>query len=219
MNFYSISIDPGRRKKFTWAFPTYGFPVDKISCKVCGRTWNSFTGISEENRSFPITFTNDYFADFLSCEAYDLVSQRVKDCLETYKINTPKFTEMPVIPKKQLSVEQLKRFRDRGFSVNRFHDEKPVYYLLSAEVGAKLHPDTGVYFINSGTDVCIHCGYGVGYKRRSYLAPEYIQLDSWNGNDIFKVKESDQLFCTERFKNLCETTKFTGVCFDEIIAK
>ena len=219
MKFYSICTNPGRRKKYTWAFPTFGFPTDKISCKICGRSWNSFANILKEHRPFPITFTNNYFADFISCEGYDLVNQRFKDFMAEHQIRSPKFVEMPIVTKSQLSESDLKERRDKGFDIKRFHDETPTYYLLDAEVGAELHPDTDVFWRDFGPDVCTYCGYGVGYRRKSYLAPEYIQRNSWNGNDIFKVKEFDCLYCTEKFKTLCEQAKITGIEFDEIISK
>ena len=121
MNFYRLSIDEGKRKKYTWAFPAFGYPTEEINCDVCGRKWNSFTKIYEQHISYPIVFTNDNFTDFISCEADCMVSQEVKEWLETINIKNARFSEMPVISKSEMDPTYIKQARDDGYNVNKFH--------------------------------------------------------------------------------------------------
>ena len=220
MKFYRLSTDEGRPKKYAWAFPTYGYPTQTVECDICGRSWNTFENIFDKNISFSITFTNNHFADFIACEAFHMTNQSVKNWCESNGISSVIFTKMPIIGKSEFTKEALKSCRERGYNTAKFHDEKPVYYMLSATVGAKLHPDSGVQWVDKGDWVCPHCGYGVGYKKEDYGKPDCIELSSWNGNDLFKVREYDAtLFCTEKFKHMCQDARVSGIIFDEIVAK
>lgn len=220
MRFYKLFASEGKKKKYAWAFPPFESDDKLIQCDVCGRMWyNSAEGI-EKNISYPITFTNNHFPDFMSCQGIDLVSQYMKETIEKNGIKVAKFSEMPVIGKSEFTKEQLKELRDDGYDVNKLHDEKPKYYRFNSNIGATLHSDSNVIWVDFGENICKHCGYGVGYKQKDYFAPEYIQLDSWNGNELFKVREfAGALYCTETFKELCEKSEFTGMEFEEVEAR
>ncbi len=216
MKFYELSVYE-RGNKGTRAFPTFGYPTKKVKCNACNREWNDFKSIVDQNETFPITFTNNCFRDFLSCEAFIMISHSAKNFIEQNKISSAIFVDAPVVSKSELTQVQLKERQEMGFVTKKFHDEKPTYYRLSAKVDAKLHPDSNVVWVNEGKYVCRFCGYGVGYKRQDYNAPYYIELRSWGGSDLFKVKEFDlNLFCTEKFKRLCEEANFSGIRFNEI---
>ena len=219
MKFYRLVIDEGKRKKFAWAFPPFETDCVPVECSVCGRKWNDSSYGMKKNIPYPITFTNNYFPDFMCCQGIDLVSQHMKDVIEESGMAVAKFAKMPVIGKSDFTKEQLKDLRD-DYVVSKLHDEKPIYYRFNSDVGAVLHSDSNVVWVDSGEYVCKHCGYGVGYKQKDYFAPEYIQLDSWNGNDLFRVREfGGAFYCTEKFKMLCEQAKFTGIEFREVEAR
>ncbi len=216
MKFYELSVYE-RGNKGTRAFPTFGYPTREVKCNVCNRIWNDFRSIIDQNKAFSITFTNNCFRDFLSCEAFTMISQSAKNFIEQNEISSAIFVDMPIVSKDELTQEQLKERREMGFNPKKFHNEKPTYYGLSAKVDANLHPNSNVVWIDEGDDVCRFCGYGVGYRRQDYNAPYYIELSSWGGSDLFKVKEFGlNLFCTEKFKRLCEEADFSGIRFNEI---
>ncbi len=220
VKFYKLFTDEGKRKKYAWAFPAFGYPTEEINCNVCGRKWNSFKKIFEQHLSYPIVFTNDNFTDFISCEADYMVSQEVKEWFEEINVKNVRFAEMSVISKSEMDTIYIKQARDKGYNVNRFHDIKPRYYRLGSYIGAELHKDSKVVWVDKGDDICPHCGYGVGYRPLEYFAPDYILFDSWNGSDLFKVQEyAGTLFCTEKLKLLIEEKEFKGILFEEIQAK
>lgn len=222
MRFYMLLADSNDRKGYAWSFPAYEYPSEVVSCEKCKRKWLSYKKLYEENLPFKIVFTRNKFMDFLSCEGLVLVNERVKKVLIENCIKSPLFAQMPVLTRSEMTEEQLKEYRGRkGYNiVRRFHDEQPVYYKLSAGIDAKYHVDSNVIFNDSGKDVCVHCGYGVGYIREDYTAPKYIDLSSWGGNDIFRVTGFGiGLYCTEKFKNLCDEHGFKGAFFEEIEAR
>jgi len=219
MKFYCLKIDEGK-KKYTYAFPTFGYPTKLIQCQTCNRVWNSFENIVRYNLSFPITFVNDNFAEFISCEGCIMVSEKAKKVIEMAGICSPIFTEMPVITKNNIPEDMLKERSKRGYDINKFLNKKPVYYMISADVGANLHYDSHVVWKDYGEDICQYCGYGIGYKQQDLFAPYYIELSSWKKTDLFKVKEFGwTLFCTERFKELCIEQNLNGIKFQEVACK
>ncbi len=220
MRFYKMLSDEGKRKKYAWAFPAYGYPTKTISCNQCHRVWNSFAPIFENKLAFPILLTNEHFADMTSCEAMLMANEKVKQIIQSNNIKTVTFSEMPVILQDELSYEQKKELRDKGYNVTKISNIKERYYMIYTEIGAKLHKDSNFEWIEEGEDVCKHCGYGVGYKPKDYFDPYYIELDSWNGDDIFRVEElTGTKICTEKFMSLCKENNVTGILFEEIIAK
>ena len=217
MIFYRLTVEEGKRRKYAWAFPPFETDDEIVECDFCGRKWNNCKKGFLNNTTYPITFSNNYFPDYLCCQAIRLVSQRMKEIIEKSGIQIAKFTEMPVVGKSEFTKEKLKELRDNGYNINKLHDEKPIYYRLGTDVGAVLHRDSNVIWVDEGEYVCKHCGYGVGYDQIDWFAPEYIQLDSWNGNDLFKVREFiGAFYCTERFKTLCAEAKFTGIEFSKV---
>lgn len=219
MNFYELLLDEGGRKKYAWSFPAYDYPCEVVSCKKCNRVWNNMDRCFEENLPFTIVFTSNYFSDFQACEFLTLVNESVKECFEKNEIKGPLFSQMPVLKRKEMTHKQLKQYRI-SHNVNKFHDEDPIYYKLSAEIGAKYHKDSNIYWRVSKTDSCVYCGYGVGYRKKNYDDPSYIDLNSWNGNDLFRAEGLGlHLYCTEKVKNLIEEQGFTGVYFKTVEAR
>ena len=220
MKFYRLSIDEGKRKKYACAFPAFGYPTEEISCNICGRKWNSFKNVYEQHLSYPIVFTNDNFTDFVWCEFDCMVSHEVKVWFEEMNIKNVRFVEMPVVSKSEMDSAYIKQLRDKGYTTNNLHDYKPRYYRLGSYIGANLHVDAKIVWVNSGDNVCSHCGYGVGYQPLEYFVPDCISLDSWDGSDLFKVQEyMGALFCSDKLKQLIEEKGFKGILFKEVQVK
>ncbi len=217
MIFYKVRYDEGRRKKFTEAIPVFGYPTEKRECEVCNRTWHSFRKMYDENLPYPISFIRDNFVDFISCEAFILVSENAKCIMEKFGINTPLYSKMTGVAKSELTAEKIKDLRDRGRNVSRLTEVTPTYYSLSAEIGAQMHEDLNYKWVDTGNGVCKHCGRGVGYEPDDCFAPDCISLKSWNGSDFFRAKETGRcLFCTENFKKFYKEQNFKGLRFEEI---
>ena len=222
MKFYAICDDEGKgkRKKYAWAFPVYGYPTKKIVCERCNRQWNDFRPIYEERLGFPIALTNEYFADIAGCEAMTMVNEKVKLLIESNSIQSVTFSKMPVITQDKLSNEEKKKLRDEGYNVKNLSNINTQYYMLYPEIGANLHESSNFKWVDEGEYVCKHCGYGVGYELKDYSAPYYIKQSSWNGNDVFRIKElMGSIVCTEKFKDLLIENDVSGVCFKEIEAR
>jgi len=219
MVFYHFLPDPGKRKRFAYAFPIDSFPAEIITCPICKRTWKDPRKLYDTNITFHIGFTNNYFPDFMDAQAIDLVSSAGKQFLFQQNIKDLAFTQMPVTGISELSKEQIKGLRDRGYVIKKLHDEKPAYYRFSVGIGASLHKDYNLVWVDSGEGVCTHCGIGVGYELIDPLAPYFIKLDTWDGTDLFKLKEIGGLFCTENFKQSWEAANLTGAYFKEIETK
>ena len=157
----------------------------------------------------------------MSCQGDSLLSQRALEFLEKQGLDVSTLHKMPIVGCSELTKEQKKALRDVGVNVKKLHDEKPSYYRLTAEKGADLHLDSNVVWVDSGEDVCKVCGFGVGYKQKNWDDPIYIQKSTWNGSNLFKVKEfcGPMFFCSEQFKNKWEEEGLTGIFFEEVIAK
>ncbi len=220
MKFFRMFSDEGRKKRVAWAFPVYGYPSRKIVCERCNRQWNDFSHIYKERLGFPISLTNEYFADIATCEAMPMANEKVKRLIETYNIQSVIFSEMPVVTQDELSNEEKKKLREEGYNVKTLSNIKPQYYMLYPEIGANLHENSNFKWVDEGEYVCKHCGYGVGYKLNDYLAPYYIKESSWNGTDIFRIEElMGSIICTEKVKNLFVENDVSGVLFKEIEAR
>ena len=222
MKFYAICDDEGKgkRKKYAWAFPVYGYPTKKIVCERCNRQWNDFRPIYEERLGVPIALTNEYFADIAGCEAMTMVNEKVKLLIESNSIQSVTFSKMPVITQDKLSNEEKKKLRDEGYNVKNLSNINTQYYMLYPEIGANLHESSNFKWVDEGEYVCKHCGYGVGYELGDYLAPYYIKESSWNGTDIFRIEElMGSIFCTEKVKKLFVENDVSGVLFKEIEAR
>ncbi|MBQ9966189.1 MAG: hypothetical protein IJO95_00965 [Clostridia bacterium] len=218
-----VFADFGRRKRYAYALPfdVNSLPSEKINCPVCKRTWNNSKKLySDSSITFPIVFTNNCFSDYINGQLLDYVSSAAKEFLLKQNIKDLSFSQpMPVMGVSELSKEKTKELQDRGYPTKKLHDEKPDYFRFSVAVGASLHEDSNFRWVDSGEYVCAHCGYGVGYKLVDYLAPIYIKYDSWNGTDLFRLKEIGGEYCTEGFKKRWEEAGLTGIDFKEIEAR
>lgn len=220
MRFYRLSVDAGKHKRFAWVFPPYDRAGKIINCSICGQSWLDVSGMYSEHLSYPVTFVGNNFADLIcGGGGDDLISYRLKCFLESVDGCYAKFVEMPIVKKSDFSEEELKAFRRRGYDTKKFHDETPLYYRMDLEVGANLHIKSNYEWVDSGSDFCKFCGYGVGYKLKDYLAPYYIDKKTWNGSPLFRLRELGLTnICTEEFKSECEKNGFSGMQFDEVQA-
>lgn len=221
MRFYRISVDAGKYRRFTWAFPTYGVSGREVNCSVCNKKWRDTSAVYQDNIPYSITFVGNNFADLISCEGDKLVNKKIKSFFENNYGSFVEFIKMPVVKKRDFSEEMLKSFRRRlGYETKKLHDEAPEYYRIAVDIGACLHEKSNFEWVDSGLDRCKHCGYGVGYRLKDFFAPYYIDEKSWNGAPIFRVRELGYaIMCTEDIKTKCEENGFTGIEFDEVQAK
>lgn len=226
MKFYQISLDEGKREKYAYARTYIDLPEDIRTCSMCGRLvdWNYDYYLNNNVESFSIILTNEHFPDYTYCDSYsglhDVISERCIELLDKEGFNAYTTVKLTTISREEMSEEKIKAFRDsQGLrKAKLISNLKPIYYRILAEIGAELHDDSNRIW----RDGCKNCGTGSGYwpKDNDYFAPMFIKSSSWNGNDIFRVKETAlTTYCTERFNDFFKDNKLTGIKFDEVEAR
>ncbi len=104
MNFYSISIDEGNRKKYA-----FGILLSKystvINCNSCGREWHE-TNLLNKEAELTICLSNSYFADFTDVVVFQrLISEKAKEILLNYQITGVSYGNINILSKEQVPPE------------------------------------------------------------------------------------------------------------------
>ncbi|MPW26724.1 hypothetical protein GC105_13100 [Alkalibaculum sp. M08DMB] len=216
MNFYRIYTDEGKRKKYSYGIIMNDNEFKKVECPVCNRTWE-YDPLLDSDNKLKVVLGNSNYADFIMALYFELISQKSLNIL--LKENTTGWTyeEINTMSKEELTDEQVKDFKEEyGIkALKSIPNNPPIYYKILAKKTAKLHPRSRVILIGK----CDVCGYEEYDKEGSYFDPDYIEKDSWNGDDIFGVKEyGTTMFCSERFVEIYHKHSLTGLGFDRIEA-
>jgi predicted Zn-ribbon and HTH transcriptional regulator len=213
MKFYRLSTDEGKKKKYAFGILISDYPSKTIKCPSCHREWRKEL-LLEKETNLTICLSNSYYADFSGVVYHTLISEKAKDIFYDTQIKGYTLGEMEILKKEEVPQETIKELRDEGYKVKNISDNPPRYYRLFVEIGARLHPKSEV--IPNG--YCKDCGYeDYVTKGEDYVDPFhplYIKHDSWNGNDLFMVKElGGAIFCSQRFVDIYTETKLTGLLF------
>lgn len=209
---YLLMTDEGKRKKFA-----EGYLLDRIPSRpiVCSVKHSSDSEMTCFDSGVPcvVVLSNDNYPDYLASWP-NLFSERMKQMMETEGIEGVALEKATTLSLRDLTPAQLKSLRNDDVKVNRIPNDPPAYYKPVATIYAHYHPITGIKTLES----CSLCGYErIGpenYKPDSITA---LNLESLPQTDLFgAIGYTGCIFCTERFKLLCETYGMKGIEFLEV---
>lgn len=211
MDFYRLSTDEGKQKKFAYGIGLDEYPQRLITCDICGREWKKGM-LLDEDTLLSICLSNEFYPDFLNVISHTLVSEKAKDVLAQETITGYKLGIIDIIPRDEIPPAKTKKLRQSGYNVKKISNNPPNYYRLFAERSAELHIKSEVFFEQE----CTACGYRKFVKTDPFKQ-EYIRKDSWNGSDLFMVKEFGAvIYCTERFVETYQKHNLTGLLFRRV---
>lgn len=174
--------------------PVYDY-TDTEKCPVCGRI------ISSAYWTHPrcLEIGSDRFPDFAWPTPYPAVSQKVKELWETAELRGV------------LCFDEIEKYRVR----KRKKSGEPKYYTMKT-VRSRAEIDyekSEIIWLNDiSKEQCDLCN--VKGKVMSKDVKLVLNMENHNGADLFKIYErGDRLFCSERFKELCENNKLTNIHF------
>lgn len=216
MEFYALSIDEGQRKKFAYGVLVDDYPNEEVICTHCGREWDKDLLIHDDI-ALEIVLSNNYYSDFLGVIYHVLISDKVYNLLKNEKVTGFHLKDVVIKSVLDLSSEKLKELSKRGYIVKKFSHEKPLYYRLLVDGNAQAHKNSEVIL----TEFCEICGFElyttIGKSYIDPFHPIYIDMQTWNGDDLFLVKElGSRIFCTEKFKNIYNNNNLSGLIFDKV---
>lgn len=210
---YYLGADEGRRKKYAYGVDVADKTYERIICAKCNidfiRNISLTIGLNE-----PIVLTNDYYPDFMWYSTF-LVSEKTKEVFELEKITGYELEEANIISANELTLEEKRELKEDAVNVKKVAVNPPKYYKLHVSIGATYHEKSGVIFRGK----CDECGYEdyTVVNPDNYNIPYHIvKKESLNGNDLFRsIGFGRAVFCTERFKEICEKHKLTGFLFKD----
>jgi len=227
MNFYDITIDEGRRRKFACGHLEEIIPIKKErrSCPDCSGLLgkNYFQLFNDKNWNAKMYMDREHYADFMSYLVYPIVSEKAKEVLTENFGDAVDFGDIEMVSYRDLTVEKLKDIRDTfGYpAVKKIPNDPPQLYRLLLKQGADL--DFEKSNIKLTLD-CLTCGsrvydtpyfeYSAEHGKIIFTPTVYIKESTWKGYDIFHVEGyGSTVFCTEKFIEIYNQHKLTGLRF------
>lgn len=212
MTFYKIIIDEGRRKKYSAGIMLDESKNKNIQCNSCGREWEK-EALLDNEVFFNIALTNSNYPDFVYFLYYILVSNKVKDVFLSENIKGYHLEDINVVSKSSIAPSKIKELRDMGYKVNNIPNNPPSYYKLVANRSAGLCQHSNVV-LEVNCDICGFEGYEV---IGDIFQPKCIKKESWNGDDIFMVKEFCSVeYCSEKIVEVYKKHELTGLTFQKV---
>ena len=214
MNYYEVWTDEGKRKKYAYGIEMNDYELEKINCAVCRREWEDDPLLTSQIK-LKIILSNSYYADFILSGYFQLISQKGLDILINEGITGWRYEEIEMLSKRDLTEEKRRDIKDGyGYRIyNSIPDDPPKYYKILANKTARLHPKSNVIL----TGKCDVCGYEMYEKRGDVFAPDYLDKESWNGDDLFGVIQyGTSIYCTQDFVHIYNKYALTGLIFDSI---
>ena len=211
MDFYKIYTDEGKKKKYAFGILVSEYPYKKINCDTCGKEWRKEL-LLDENSSLQICLSSINYPDFASIIYHVIISEKAKEAIMYENITGYQLGTLTIVSKDEISPERIKQLREKEYKVQNISSNPPNYYRLFVERSAELHPKSEVFF-----EECDVCGYRKYASHKDPFRAEYIKKDSWNGSDLFMVKEFGAvIYCTERFVEVYQKHKLTGLLFKKV---
>lgn len=219
MEIYAISVDEGRKKKFSFGIIIGQYPSKIINCRSCGRAWKKDL-LLEHDISIKILLSNENYPDFLGVMHHVLVSKVAMEVINNENLTGYVLKRIKPMSVNDLLSDEKKILRQEGYKVNNFSSNPPIYFRMFIDEGAMLHSESNVHLIEK----CIDCGFQsyatVGENYVDPFQPIIIDKSSWNGQDLFLIKElGARIFCTEKFVEIYEKYKLSGLVFEKVEIK
>lgn len=205
--------DPGKRRRFAYAISISDNYWQDIDCKTCGRNWRKAIHY-ERNDESPAIITNKPLPDFMFYYVM-LISEKTKNVLEEEGIKEYELEKAVVKSMDNLTKEEEIFCKEAKYKAKDFLINPPNYYkIFIPHIGAESHEKMGLKLLGK----CDFCGYEeYEFEEESNGRYMTIKKETINPNyDIFRVRGSLIEYCTERFKNIYEKHKLTGIDFEEV---
>jgi len=227
MNFYYVTTDEGKRKKFAVGGLKEVYRYERTICPTCkGQcvTPDYYQLFNYKTWNLKMYMSRDHYADFMSTEYLQLIiSEKAKKVLTENFGDAVDFGDIEMVSHRDLSAEKLKEIRDaQGYAyAKKIPNDPPQFYRLF------LKRDAAIDFEKSGYKLvvdCPTCGYkfyeqpifeySVELGKITYTPTVYIIESTWKGCDIFRAEgEGLAIFCTDKFKEAYDQHKLTGLIF------
>jgi len=225
MNFYTVNIDLGKRKRFACGCFSELFcePILTL-CSKCGEEYSN----TDYDKMFAdkawhvgMYMDRDYYADFASSQFRPIVSAKAKRILAENCSNATDFGDIKMVSFRDLTREKLKQIRDwAGYAdTKKIPNDPPQYYRLLLKQGAELDFQKSNIKLTIDCTTCGRKNYDIPYSHYGPNGSEqiYIIESTWVGYDIFYAEgKGNTLFCTERFIEIYEKNKLSGLRFEKI---
>jgi len=228
MNFYIVSIDWGKKKRFACGCLEEVFNFNRTICLNCGIEIvapNNDQLFEDKTWNVKMYMDRCHYADFINSQIRKIVSERAKEVLIDHFNNAVDFADIEMISLRDLTAEKLKAIRDwSGYTaVKKIPNDPPQYFRLLLKQGADLD------FEKSNVELVLNCPtcgrkdykHPIGNfnleTNETTWPPIYIIESSWKGYDIFYIEgKGNTVFCTERFFEIYSQNKLTGLEFRQI---
>jgi len=222
MNFYRVRIDRGKRKHFGCGILVEGCEYIRKTCPQCNieRSIPSLDEwFNDKEWVMKVYMHKDYYSDFTNSSIRPIVSKKAKRMLSEQFIKSADFGDMEMVSLRDLDEPFLKEVRDYSGSkaAKQIANDPPQYHRLLLQVGADLD------FQKTNIELAINCPkcslkkYRTpGFTYVSENTPHIIQ-STWKGFDLFHVEGlGNTIFCTERFIEVYNQYKLTGLEFEQV---
>jgi hypothetical protein len=208
-----MSSDPGKRRRFAYAISISDDYWIDIDCKVCGRKWRTIIHYKRNNES-PIIIANKPLPDFMFYYVM-LISEKAKKIFEEEGIREYELEKAVVRSMDNLTKEEEIFCKEEKYKAKDFLINPPNYYkIFIPNISAEPHEKMGLKLLGK----CDFCGYEkYSFEEESNGIDMTIKEETIKPSyDIFRVRGSLLMYCTERFKNIYEKHKLTGIDFEEV---
>ena len=235
MNYYHVSVDLGKRKRFSWGDHKELINFKRIVCTICGYGQLITADPNQKDPKDPdlkfddkawnmeIYMHRNHFADFALLGIRTIVSEKARTVLLENFNNAVDFGDLKMISLRDFTEQEKKELRGRIGSawVNRIANDPPQYFRLLLKQGMDL--DFKKSKVKLVLD-CPECGCKFYKEPRIKLIRKeisfptrYLIESTWKGYDIFYAEgRGFTMFCTERFIEAYEQAELTGLLFDQI---
>lgn len=215
MKIYKMTSDPGKRRRFAYAIETIDDGFIDLNCNICKKEGKGLP-FKKKNRNVPLIISNKPLPDFMFYYI-TLISERVKNIFEEEGITGYELEKAIIKSTDNLTEDEELYFKENRYKQKDFLVNPPDYYkMFIPKFGAEPHESLGVKLI-SKCNACGYENYELDTPYAGILSPMILKKESIIiSNDLFTVKAYGGEYCTERFKNIYDKHKLTGLNFEEV---
>lgn len=193
-------------------------PSTVINCPICQRTWEKLQLTSLDIPLRAVLY-GKRIPDATWLFSVVILRTLILDNLRGKGLSGIIGKQISMVSGCQASSTELEQYIREGYSRDRMVDSPPEFSILIPDVGIHLHPESQVEL----QEQCDACGYKkhrtIGSSEMDPFVQHYLDLRTWNGNDVFRVREwADAVVCTERFVDEWKRGKYTGLDFSPMPA-
>jgi len=228
MKLFNVDVDWGKRKRFARGCLAEIYDIQRIPCSACGvelyRPCHNQL-FADKDWNVKMHMDRSHYADFADLFLRSIILAKIKKILLDNFNNSVDFADIEMISFRDLSPSYIKYYRAQYGSrdAKLIPNDPPQYFRLLLKQGADLD------FEKSNVEMILSCSTCGSKKYKHPISdynretneitypPVYIIESSWKGYDIFYVEgKGNTVFCTERFIEVYNQNKLTGLEFRQI---